>query len=114
MQISHVGAQETLKLHTLRVQEVADGYWVVPVATIGRITEHLVEVVALRSDAHILLTKRSGMILHAVLLLLIISIGLWRWLRHAPWTYKLLRKRDLLELHLVDSSGCGAQQRSGC
>ena len=29
-------------------------------------------------------------------------------------TYKLLRKRDLLKLHLVDSCGCGAQHRGDC
>jgi len=29
-------------------------------------------------------------------------------------TYKLLRERDLLELHLVDSCGCAAQHRSEC
>lgn len=47
----------------------------IAITTIGRIAEHLVKMVALRSDAQILLTERPGMILHAVLLLLDISIG---------------------------------------
>lgn len=29
-------------------------------------------------------------------------------------TYQLLRKRDLVELHLVNASLGGAQQRGGC
>ncbi len=43
--------------HTLRIQEVVDKYTVSLIGMDGSVFEHLIDV-AMRSDAHVLLTER--------------------------------------------------------
>jgi hypothetical protein len=75
----------------LSVQEVAHGDIVVALVMDGSILEHLVDM-RLRSNAHILLAK---------MLDVGVDVG----------TSKLLRKRDLLQRHLVDGCARRAKQR---
>jgi hypothetical protein len=53
----------------LSIQEVADGHRMAGISTIGSIAEHLLDVIALRSKAQILLAQGPGVILQIVLLL---------------------------------------------
>src|ERR1700749_3041300 len=61
--------QRERAVRTLSIQEVANGYWMVAVALECGIFEHLIDVVALRSHAHVLLAKRSRMLTEIGILL---------------------------------------------
>lgn len=98
---------------TLSIQEIADGHRVVLFTLVPHVLKHLIELVALRAEAHVLLAQRSHMVAN-VGALLETSVSLVRRRLSRPLTYQLFRQRDLLELHLVDPGGCGPQQRSGC
>lgn len=84
------------------------------IPTISSVAEHLLDMAALRSDTQILLAQCPGMIMQIVLLLHFNEYDGLEVIKTAWMTYKLLRQRDLLELHLVDSCGCGAQHRGDC
>ena len=56
-------------IQTLSIQEVANGYWMVAVALECGIFEHLIDVVALRSHAHVLLGEVSRLRLEVRILL---------------------------------------------
>jgi hypothetical protein len=97
---------------TLSVEEVADGDWVAALGVERRLAEHLVDVL-LGTNTHVLLTESLHLLANAVLLLCKVSVC------SSPGntlmdTHELLRKRHLLELHLVDSGRGRAQQRSSC
>lgn len=92
----------------MSVQEVTDGHGVhVAISFELCISEHLLEMVALRSDAHVLLAKRPDVVANVDTLL---SIALAFKVRRSDErvSYELFRKGNLLELHFVDSGGCGA------
>ena len=55
-----------MRVHTLSVQEVADGNRMVAVALVSCVAEHLLKVVALGTDTEILLAQGAGMVFHAV------------------------------------------------
>lgn len=79
-------------LHTLSVQEIADWNWVSSLIGMNTgLLEHLIDM-ALRSDAHILLSE-------------VLDVGV------DVGASKLLRQRDLLQRHLVDAGARRAQQR---
>lgn len=79
---------------TLSVEEVANWNRVAILGMDSGVPEHLIDVGS-RADTHILLAK----VPHVG-----IDVGI----------LELLGKRDLLKLHLVNTSCGGAEQRSGC
>lgn len=96
---------------TLGIQEVGYGYSMTRVWVYGSVFEHLLDM-TLRADAHILLTKRPHMVPNVRIFLIMISKGHSKFLLsirlligEVANTYKLLRQRDFLELHLVQPGG---------
>ena len=67
---------------------------------------------SLRSDAHVLLAKRLDMSGDVGVFLLPLSDTVSQLGTYS--TNQLLRQRNLLKLHLMNSGRSGAKQRTGC
>ena len=101
--------------HTLSIQEVADGD-VMGLASFGLdggVLEHLVDMAA-GAQPHILLTESLDMLVDVCVLLFACELhrspfGVLPGARVAM-TYKLIRKRHLLQLHLVNAGLSGRRK----
>ena len=78
----------------------------------GGLLEHLIHVL-LGANAHVLLTKSLDVLADVCALLWWLLVDGQSRCGHDA-THKLLRERNLLELHLVDTSRSRAKQRTGC
>lgn len=101
------------EVQTLSVHEIRDGERVVLLHVNVRTLEDSLRV-CLRAGAEVLLTKAADLCLNRNSLLRceLISIESNPKPLEDMNTHQLLGERDLLELHLVDSGLCGAEQHS--
>lgn len=91
---------------TLGVQEVADGHWVAAVGDVGRFEDLL--HVRLRLDAHVLLAKRSSLLLDVGVLLSRILDCCYRMMRQMRKLGDDLQAAPTKE---PSSAACGACQQ---